>query len=66
MQTGEPSFRLNAYNALSIGEEVTVSGIAQYLGISDKTVYARMRKMNGEFTLEKEGSFIMQQLRYLL
>ena len=24
-----------------------------YLGISDKTVYARIRKMDGEFTLEK-------------
>ena len=32
---------------------VTVADLAEYLGVADKTVYARLKKMEGEFILEK-------------
>jgi hypothetical protein len=51
-ETAEQEFR-NAYDALNTCGNVTVRDIMDYLNISDKTVYARLRKMGGEFTLEK-------------
>jgi len=35
------------------GDSVSVQDMMEHLGISDKTVYARLKKMNGEFTLKK-------------
>lgn len=42
-----------AYNALNVNGKVTVSDMAEYLDVIDKTIYARIRKMSGEFVLEK-------------
>lgn len=42
----------NAYNALNTNGTVTVSDMAGYLGIIDKTVYYRIKKMGGEFKLD--------------
>ena len=42
-----------AYNALNVNGKVTVSDMAEYLDVIDKTIYARIRKMGGEFVLEK-------------
>ena len=42
-----------AYNALNLDGSVTVADLAGYLGISDKTVYSRLKKLGGEFLLEK-------------
>ena len=42
-----------AYDALNLDGRVTVSDMAEYLNIADKTVYARLGKMNGEFILDK-------------
>lgn len=43
-----------AFDALNMGGgAVTVSDLAEYLGVADKTVYARLKKMEGEFTLDK-------------
>lgn len=42
-----------AYNALNVDGKVTVSDMAEYLDVIDKTIYARIRKMGGEFVLEK-------------
>lgn len=41
------------YNALNVDGKVTVSDMAEYLDVIDKTIYARIRKMGGEFVLEK-------------
>lgn len=43
----------NAYNILCLGGKVTVADLAAYMDVSDKTIYARMKKMGGEFALEK-------------
>ena len=43
----------NAYNALNMDGNVTVSDMMDYLGITDKTVYARLKKLKGEFILKK-------------
>lgn len=51
-ETAESEFR-NAYDVLNMDGNVTVKDMTAYLGISDKTVYARMKKMNGEFTVKK-------------
>ena len=42
-----------AYNALNVDGKVTVSDMAEYMDVIDKTIYARIRKMGGEFVLEK-------------
>ena len=34
-------------------DSVSVQDMMEHLGITDKTVYARLKKMNGEFTLKK-------------
>ena len=43
----------NAYQALNMDGNVTVQDMMEYLNISDKTVYARLKKMGGEFILRK-------------
>ena len=43
----------NAYQALNMDGNVTVSDMMGYLNVSDKTVYARLKKMDGEFILKK-------------
>lgn len=43
----------NAYSALALDGQVTVADIATYLEISDKTVYAKLKKLDGEFVLAK-------------
>ena len=43
----------NAYQALNMDGNVTVSDMMGYLNVSDKTVYARLKKMDGEFVLKK-------------
>ena len=42
-----------AYDALNMDGKVTVADLADYLGISDKTVYSRLKKLDGEYLLEK-------------
>ena len=42
-----------AYDALNMDGKVTVADLADYLGVSDKTVYSRLKKMDGEYLLEK-------------
>ena len=42
-----------AYQALNMDGNVTVKDMMEYLNITDKTVYARIKKMGGEFTLKK-------------
>ena len=32
---------------------VTVKDMCEYLGVIDKTIYSRLKKMGGEFTLDK-------------
>ena len=43
----------NAYQALNMDGNVTVSDMMGYLNVSDKTVYARLKKLDGEFILKK-------------
>ena len=43
----------NAYQALNLDGNVTVSDMMDYLNVSDKTIYARLKKMGGEFILKK-------------
>ena len=43
----------NAFYAQAVDGSVSVQDIMDYLGISDKTVYARLKKMDGEFVLKK-------------
>ena len=41
------------YDATNMeGEGVTVKEIGQYLGLAERTVRDRIKKLNGEFTLE--------------
>lgn len=42
----------NAYNACNISGKVTIKDLTDYLGVTDKTIYARLKKMEGEFTLD--------------
>ncbi len=42
-----------AFSALNMDGKVTVKDMAEYMGIIDKTVYARLKKMGDEFTLDK-------------
>ena len=55
-EAAEDEFR-SAFNALNANGSVTVKEMTSYLGISDKTVYARMKKMKGEYTLAKGRIF---------
>ena len=41
-----------AYNVLNLDGKVTVKDMMEYMGLSDKTVYARIRKLGGEYFLE--------------
>ena len=51
-EVAEDEFR-TAYSVLSMGGDVTVKDMMEYLDVIDKTVYARIRKMGGEFVLKK-------------
>ena len=42
-----------AFSALDMDGKVTVKDMAEYMGVIDKTVYARLKKMGDEFTLDK-------------
>ena len=41
----------NAYSVLNMSGKVTVADMAEYMGVIDKTVYARIKKTGGEFSL---------------
>ncbi|MBQ6052286.1 MAG: AAA family ATPase [Clostridia bacterium] len=41
-----------AFDVLNINGSVTVKDMSEYLGIVDKTVYARLKKMGGEYVLK--------------
>lgn len=43
----------NAFGILALDGSVSVADLANYIKVSDKTVYARIRKMGDEFVLEK-------------
>jgi RecA-family ATPase len=43
----------NAFHAQAVDGSVSVQDMMDYLGITDKTVYARLKKMNEEFVLKK-------------
>ena len=45
-------FRM-AFDALNMDDRVTVKDMSEYMGIIDKTIYARLKKMGNEFTLNK-------------
>ena len=49
-------FRL-AYDMCNIEGQVTVKDISEYLGLSEKTVYERVRKLSNEFSLDR-GSIV--------
>ena len=42
-----------AYDICNMDGKVTVQDMMEYLGVTDKTIYARLKKMGGEFILEK-------------
>ena len=42
-----------AYDACNISGEVTVQDMMKYMELTDKTIYARLKKMEGEFVLKK-------------
>ena len=42
-----------AFAALDMDGKVTVKDMSEYMGVIDKTVYARLKKLDGEFTLDK-------------
>ena len=50
--TADEEFR-NAFFAQAMDGSVSVRDMMDYLGITDKTVYARLKKMGGEFALKK-------------
>ena len=50
-ENAEREFR-TAYDALNLDGTVTVKDMTDYLGCSDKTIYARLKKMNGEYILK--------------
>ena len=43
----------NAYQVLNLDGKVTVQDMMEYLNVTDKTIYARIKKLGGEFTLKK-------------
>lgn len=43
----------NAFYVQAIDGSVSVPDMMAYLNISDKTVYARIKKLDGEFVLKK-------------
>ncbi len=43
----------NAFDILNMDGKVTVKDMSEYMGIIDKTVYARLKKIGNEFTLCK-------------
>ena len=45
-------FRM-AYDACNVSGKVTVPDMMKYLEVSDKTIYSRIKKMEGEFVLKK-------------
>ena len=51
-EVAETEFR-SAYDVLSANGEVTVQAMMDYLEVIDKTIYARIRKLGGEFVLKK-------------
>ena len=57
-------FRTAFYMSCLGDDSVTVQDIMSYLGISDKTVYARIRKMNGEFVLKKGRIYHNDQYQF--
>ncbi len=52
-EESEEEFR-NAYDSCNISGEVTVHDMAAFMGVTDKTIYYRIGKMNGEFCLQKK------------
>ena len=50
--TADEEFR-TAFSVLNMDGKVTVRDMAEYMGVIDKTVYARLKKMGSEFTLNK-------------
>ena len=51
-ESASEEFR-NAFFAQAMDGSVSVQDMMDYLGITDKTVYARLKKMDGEFVLRK-------------
>ena len=43
----------NAYQVLNLDGKVTVQDMMEYLNVTDKTIYARIKKLGGEFSLKK-------------
>lgn len=43
----------NAYQILNMNGTVGVQDMMEYLGVTDKTVYARLKKLGGEYVLKK-------------
>lgn len=42
-----------AFDALNMDGKVTVKDMAEYMGLIDKTIYSRLKKMGDEFSLDK-------------
>ncbi len=42
-----------AFDALNMDGRVTVKDMAEYMGLIDKTIYSRLKKMGDEFSLDK-------------
>ena len=51
-ETAAQDFR-NAFHAKAFDGSVSVQDMMSYLGCSDKTIYARIKKMGDEFVLRK-------------
>lgn len=51
-ETCAEEFR-NAYQILNMDGKVTVTDMMEYLNVTDKTIYARIKKLGGEFSLKK-------------
>ncbi len=51
-QTADEEFR-RAFRTLATDEGVSVQDICGYLNVTDKTVYSRLRKLDGEFSLKR-------------
>lgn len=47
----------NAYQVLAMDGSVSVQDMMDYMGVSDKTVYARIKKLGNEYTLKKGRIF---------
>lgn len=48
----DAEFRM-AYDACNMSGKVTVQDMMKYLDVTDKTIYARIKKMGGEYVLKK-------------